>query len=609
MGAASWAPAQEHKAEAPAAKISASQAWTVSQVRLVGVKGVSQKSIGSALETKGPGSLLTGVYPKFDMEGVRRDQRRLIKLYQEHGFFKARVKYAVKRNFKKRQVSVIYSVEEGKASLVRSVELKFKAPSEALAWEARLRPGLLAKPGQRFSLSLYQETKSALSRILSKRAHPLHRVLGQVQAYPDENAVKLIFQIEAGPKVFFGPLKITGNQKVSLKLIKRELTFRPGQVFSPDALEKSERKLLELGYFRSVSFVPQYKRTRGNKIPVRLVIQERNPHSIRFGLGWGTEDLFRLRVTQTNRNVLGLGDDLSFEGKLSSIYQGLTADWTLPYFPSPQTALRIEGGRNQRENEAYTSRSWLGRAGIQSRYGKPWSWFIDYNLENTKVTELKTTVPDPDGELQNFLISSIPAGIRYDSRDSVMSPTKGILLSLQNELSLKSLGSDLNFMRPVGEFSFVLPLPLGDRLFFASRMRGGMIADLSSDGNIPLIRRFFPGGADSVRGYPYQHLGPLDDSGSPIGGEVFFESNFEMRFPIEPIKVLKGLGGVLFVDAGNAWEQIDRNMDTLRFTSGAGLRYDTPLGPIRADIGYQLNPPENADFDRWQAYISVGQAF
>ena len=534
----------------------------------------------------------------------------LVKLYQEHGFFDSKVKYSVRRNFKTRKVTVTYTIEENQPSSVRNIKLVFKDPAEEQEWAKELESKIVSKAGQTFSLAQYQETKSSLSRTLSNKAHPLHRILGQVLAYPEQKAVDLVFLVEAGPVVIFGPLRIMGNKRVAESLIRRELTFKEGQPFSLDALENSERALLKQGFFTAVSFEPQYREADGEAVPLHLVVEERSPHSIRFGLGYGTEDRLRLRISQVNRNFLGLGDSLTFEGKLSSIYQGLMANWTLPYFPTDQTRFSLEGGRDQRENEAYTSRSWIGRPGIESRYSGPWSWSLSYNIENTKVTDLKAKVPDPEVQLQNFFISSIPASIRYDSRDSILNPTKGLMIELQNELSLGAFGSDLNFMRPVGEISFVLPFFNVERVWFATRLRGGLVFDLATDDNVPLIRRFFPGGADSVRGYPFQLLGPLDSSGNPLGGEIFAVSNFELRFPMEPVKELKGLGGVLFIDAGNAWLDFDsRDGDFMRYTSGFGLRYDTPLGPIRADIGYQLNPPDNADFGRWQAYLSVGQAF
>jgi outer membrane translocation and assembly module TamA len=220
------------------------------------------------------------------------------------------------------------------------------------------------------------------------------------------------------------------------------------------------------------------------------------------------------------------------------------------------------------------------------------------------MLDLKVQAEDPEFEKQNFFISSAPVGMIYDSRDSVLNPKRGTYFKAEAETALKALGSELQFIRPVAELRHVIPFPWLKEWYLAGKVKAGFVIPLPSNEPIPLIRRFFGGGADSVRGYPYQKLGHLDAGGKPFGGEAAFEGSLELRFPI-----YKELGGVLFIDGGNVYRDIYADWETLRFTAGAGLRYQTPVGPLRLDFGYQLNPPEHDAFDPYQFYLSVGQAF
>ena len=309
------------------------------------------------------------------------------------------------------------------------------------------------------------------------------------------------------------------------------------------------------GFYVSATLEPQYQEISQGQVPIKLMVQERQPHSIRLGVGWGNEDKFRVRILQVNRNPLGLGDSLTFEGKISDIYEGLEGRWHLPRFPARHAAFTLAGGLEQRENEAYINRARFIRPTVDYKLDGPWSFFLGYNMERNTMVDIKAQVPDPAFEQQVFFISSVPAGFRYDSRDSILDPQKGTYFQVQVETALSVFGSELDFVRPVASISHVLPLPWRKKWYLAGRAKAGVCLPGPNTDRIPLIRRFFPGGADSVRGYPYQSLGPLDSAGKPLGGEAAVEGSLEVRFPL-----YKELGGVAFMDAGNAYENLDSNI-------------------------------------------------
>lgn len=581
--------------------------WRLAGVEFRGFAHLTRPQALAVMETKPAPPLALFYLPDFDRSSPERDRLRLLQLYQEYGFFEAKVSFGLERDPQERLAKVTFTAEEGPPTLVRGVTLELPADQAGEAWRPRLEP-LLAGivPGERFLLKNYEDAKSALGEHLRDNAHPLGTVLGQVRVYKDEGQAQVVFRVEPGPRLAFGPTLVTGFARTNPQFILRELTYARGQPFSQLAMDNSQRALLDTGFFSIVTFTPDYDQQKDGMVPIKVQVREANPHSVRLGLGWGNEDGFRVRVLQVNRNILGLYDTLTFEGKVSQIYEGLTGRLKLPYLPYRSCNLLLSGGVEQADNEAFINRRFFFSPMVEQKISKAWTWYLGYNVEKDRMVELKAAVPDPNFEKQQIYISSVPVGARFDTRDSLLDPKRGLYFNLDVETASDAIGSEVEFMRPVADLRHVLPLPI-EGWYLASRAKGAIAYPMPGSDRIPLVRRFFPGGANSVRGYPYQTLGPLDSAGKPLGGEAMVEGSVEVRFPI-----YKNLGGVAFVDAGNAyenWEDIRTAVGNLRYTTGAGLRYNTPVGPLRLDFGYQLNPPENAPIPRYEFYLSVGQAF
>lgn len=581
--------------------------WRIQGVSFDGFHHLSRDQALEVMETKPAESLFFSSFPPFDRTSLDRDQQRLAQLYQENGFFEAEVAYRLERDREQRLVAVIFTVQENRPTFIEDVVLELPPGEEGQAWRERLTPLLRLVKGQRFLLKDYEDSKRALGDLLRNQAHPLATVLGQVRVHTEEARATVVLKIDPGPRLAFGATTVSGFNRIKPEFILRELTYAQGQPFSQEALDDSQRALLDTGFFSIVTFTPEYDRVQEGLAPIRLQVREANRFSARLGLGWGNEDGFRVRVLQVNRNLLGLYDTLTFEGKVSHIYQGLTGRLKLPYVPSRDSNLLFWGGMEQNDFEAYTNRRLFFNPMVEQRLDRRWSWFLGYNTERNNIIDLKAAVPDPDYEKQEFYISSLPVGLRYDTRDSILNPTRGLFFNLEVETASDVIGSEVEFMRTVSELRHVLPLPWSKGWYLASRAKGGLAYPLPGTDRIPLIRRFFPGGANSVRGYAFQTLGPLDSAGKPLGGEAMLEGSLELRFPI-----WGDLGGVAFTDAGNAydkWEEFHSGLSNLRYTAGAGLRYHTPVGPLRLDVGYQLNPPEGGHLSRYEVYLSVGQAF
>jgi outer membrane protein assembly complex protein YaeT len=582
--------------------------WRVGAVELQGVDSLPSSEVVKALKLKPSGLLDLSKRPEFQEDLLQRDARRIEELYQENGFFQAEVKARTRRDPQTRAVAVTYEVHEGQPVHISEVKLSVLPQELAPVWEEQLRQALPLETGARFQLENYHQAKQELRRELAEEAHPLAQVQGQVRVYPEKGEAVVVLRVSVGPRVLFGASRVEGAEDISPAYIKKLTTYARGQPYSISEVKATETALLDTGFFRSVEVKPAYKEMADlQQAPMVITVSERPAHSLRMGVGWGTEDQFRVRILQVNRNMLGWNESFTIEGKLSAIYQGLVGRMHVPFIFNRQTNLLLTGGLEQEDAEAYENRRRFFMPTVEYLSGDKWRFYLGYNVETNEVFNLKTVVPDPDYEQQTHFISSVPLGMSYDSRDSVLNPTRGTYFNLDVEVATEALASEVNFLRPVAELRHVLPLEpwLGwAGWHLAGRAKAGLAYPLPGTEDIPLIRRFFVGGSGSVRGYPYQRLGPLDEQGKPLGGEAMAEASLELRFPL-----FGELGGVVFADAGNAWSNLSTEIGALRFTGGVGLRYQTPVGPLRADVGYQLNPPSDAPFDRYEVYLSVGQAF
>lgn len=575
-------------------------------VRVDGVDNISDKELTDVLEYSPRSRFQATQGTLYDPLTASRDIKRMKRVYERYGFFNVSVRVALNPlPLGENRMLLVYNVHEGQPTTFRKIDIRLPDQAAQKQWQHTLLNAAGIKAGQRFSLNDYEHAKQKVQNSLANQAHPKATLAGQVRVYPEEHAADVILVVDPGDRYYFGEVGITGSKSLGQEYVRRLLKFKKGQPYNASAISSSQQALLGSGFFSTAVFIPDYKLAQKNHVPINLTLSEKPAHRIRLGVGWGTEDNMRLIIEQSNRNMLGLADEIRLEGKVSSIYQGLIGVVNVPYVPWQNTNFVLRGGVEQPNEEAYQSRDYFISPILEShlgRLGKVWGGYL---WERSTMVDLKSNVPNPDYEKQTFMISSLKGGILFDTRNSPLAPTQGTMVSLEVEASGSALGSELNFVRPIISASQIVPVSKDKKWQVALRLKAGLNITYGDTYRVPLIRRFFPGGFDSVRGYPYQRLGPLDSSGNPLGGEGMLVGNLELRFPL-----WEELGGVVFVDAGNAYEDIDvMSFGDLRYTTGLGLRYNTPVGPLRLDWGFQINPDPNANISDNDFYLSVGQAF
>lgn len=598
------APVAEHNErpaasnEEPAAKPRRNyQPWLVGQVQVIGNQQLSADQIKDVMENKPAAFLSFAASPRFEESALERDQERIWNLYRENGYFDTSVVITPTRHEDKRIVDQVVEISEGPQYILEGIELILPQDED---WRQALMQQMQMEIGQPILIAEYGDSKDAVLEFLANNGYPLAQIQGQLLVYHDTRQAHARLLVEIGPRVEFGPLTIESQGKVSHEFIEDKILFTEGQLFSAQVLKDTQQRLIGTGLLSSATFTPLFEQMQDNQVPIVLQWEEAPPHALSLGLGWGTEDEFRVQVYQVNRNLLNLNDTLTFQGKYSAIYNGLTGLWHIPF---KNFSFDLQGGARQNDNEGYNDNSLFINPSLTFTPWKNWGLNIGYNAQLFKMRELKSSVPDPDYYDENVFINTVPISLFYDSRDSILNPTKGVYAQARVQIASKALGSDVSFIEPSINISQVIPLSW-ERWYLAWRAHASVLFPTEDTQRIPMYARYFLGGSQSVRGFRYQNLGPLDSGSRPLGGEAMLETSLELRFPL-----IGELGGVVFVDAGNAYETYYDLSDGVRFSSGVGLRYNTPLGPVRLDFGYILNPPENYDYSDYQIYLSVGQAF
>ena len=359
------------------------------------------------------------------------------------------------------------------------------------------------------------------------------------------------------------------------------------------------------------------------RVPMRVTVTESRHRRVLFSAGYGTEERARVEGQFRQLNFLGGARTAALRGKWSSLDRGLRLEFNNPYLFHPRWSLQVNGERWYDNQPAFTAVTSGGHAILTFKPGPRNS--LSLTVTNVYQSSEISNAALEDLDVRDELIalgldpttggqSGTLVGISFDARRSTttnpLNATRGYSASLHLERAGRLIYGSYAYTN--GSFELRHYQPFGRRLVVATR---GQIGLLRPDGgviaNVPFAKRYFLGGATSVRGWGRYELSPLSGSGLPIGGFSMLEGTVEGRYSIT-----SKLGAVAFVDLGNVWtEAWDINLNDLRYAVGPGLRYNTPVGPLRVDLGFQVNPIERLlvkgepQKRRWRVHFSIGQAF
>ncbi len=571
----------------------------ISKVKIHGAKVVTKQQIEEIIGTEFPSIKFWVKKPPFDEEVLKDDMIRIQRLYANNGYYDAKATYDPKYNKDETRVEIKITIVEGEPVILTDIDLKIEGDLSDKV-KKQINKSVPLKVDKTFSPNGYQQTKGVISEILSNNGYPKSDIEGEALVNRREKWARAKFVVKPGLRYKFGVMKVEGNEDVASHIVEREAGFKEGEIFSLSKINETQANIFQLGLFRSVVIDPVYNEEE-QIADVAIVVKERKQGSVKIGGGFGTEDKLRGQVIWTQRNFFGGGRRLEVAGKFSFITQRIETSVIQPFIAGKNSELSGTLNFQRDDVPSFKGRSFLSTVALSKDFWKYYSVFSSLNLQFSRIQDSATRTPEEKSR-ENFFLTFINLGFSRDTTDNILNPTRGTVISTGLESSFTALGSDVNYLKGTIELRGYKKYR---GIVFAKKFTIGVIQPFGSTQtlDVPIFKRFFAGGSTSMRGYPFQKLGPLDDKDDPLGGNSLLVGSFEVRYPI-----YGDFGGVAFLDYGNVYtDEWSFPLQDLKYAPGLGLRYDTIIGPVRFDVGYALNPEPG--IRRIQFFISIGQAF
>lgn len=475
-----------------------------------------------------------------------------------------------------------YVIDPGPAIRLARIDLRLTGEGED---EARLRQALARFPlalGDPLRHDLYESGKTnLLARAADGGYLNADFTTSEIRVDLDGYAAEIVLVMETGPRYYFGPVSFE-ESALDSRILESYITFRTGDPFNMSRLLELQASLSGSPYFSRVEVRPRLDLADGLRVPVEVSLDPRKPQRYEFGIGYGTDTGPRLSLQVEHRRLNRSGHRASGEIKLSLIEQSLTGRYTVPSrFPSTRT-LTLFAGLAHLEPEASASDKIVAGTSLGRSRGA-WNEVMSLTFER-EWFEIGT-----ERGTSNLLLPT--ASWTRTEADSRIFTGRGYRLRLELEGTHDAIVSDATFLR-ARSHGKVIFTPAGRLRLIGRYDVGGIFTNDFAD--LPPTVRFFAGGDQSVRGFAYRSLGPRDQAGNVIGGEMLIVLSAEME-----LRFLENWGGALFYDTGNA---LDSPSFSWEQGAGLGLRWRSPIGLIRLDGALAVSrsgPP-------FRAHITIG---
>jgi len=493
-------------------------------------------------------------------------------------------------------LKVVYRISEGAQYTIGELGVEGDLIDES---EEKTLEGIELASGDVFNIDTLREDTFLISEKFTDIGYAFANVEPDYQLVRETQKVNLRFKVDKGEEVTVDRIEITGNNKTLDRVIRRSLKIQEQEQFSSSQIKESQRLLQRLGYFDEISITPEPTK-EPDTVDLNVAVREANTGTFSIGAGVSSGDGFLITSRIQENNFLGRGYNVGFNVNTGTRNQNFILSFDNPRVYDTYWSFGVSGLSVEREFDDFDR----SQTGGSIDLGYPLVFlgpeYLDDIRFNLQYELLKIDIDDVEDDAPQLILdnegtstsSSVTPRIVRNTIDNPLNPTLGSRQVLSVELA--GIGGDEEFWLAEAQNTVYYPLfESGIGTFvFSQRTKFGWGETFNNE-DFPLFRRFFPGGINSVRGFEARELGPTNEEGDEFGGNKQLILNFELILPLVDAIGLKLVG---FYDIGNAFDD-DENLEfsELREAVGWGLRWSSPLGPIRLEIGYPLDKEPGED--------------
>lgn len=555
----------------------------VRRVRIKGNEAFTGKELRKQIETSEYFWLTSWLTEsgRYKEETVEGDLDRLREYYLNHGYLQVQVAAPkVELSEDKQWFDITIPVVEGDQFRIREIRYQGNELFEA----ERLIGLTKSKEGEIFNRGQIRQDIMRMVDLYGERGYIFANVVPQLSPHLEEKTVDVAFQVTEDDPVKVREIHITGNDKTRDKVIRREIRVNEQELVNTKLLRRSFQRLNNLNFFENIEIVPE--QVEPGWVDLNVKVKEKPTGTFSIGGGYSSVDRFIAMTEVTQGNLFGRGQLLRAKAELGGRRRTYSLTFREPYLFDSNISGTTDLFNSVRDFSSYQEKRVGGDLVLGRSFGEYVNGSVSYKLETLDINKVRADAPDLiKNQEGKSLTSALGFSLARDTRDFIFDPTEGTRNSISLEYAGTFLGGDNDYYKVIFDSSRFFPLWREHVLSIHGRI--GYAVGIG-DQELPVGERFFVGGINTVRGFKFGKAGPITSTGEILGGNKELFINVEYLIPLVPEAKIKWL---FFYDIGRAFDDSEAiRISELRQGAGFGIRWISPVGPLRLEMGANLDP-------------------